>query len=106
MRIDTCGRNTNGRRLTTCRVWFCRSFRHHNAATAGTVLCRTRLPLETWFAAAYLAASLKPGVSALQQLETQTRDLALRDRLAASPRVAPGDDRSRPRPLGGLGGGR
>jgi len=30
------------------------------------VLHRTRLPLTTWFAAAYLAASLKPGVSALQ----------------------------------------
>ena len=30
------------------------------------MLHRTRLPLTTWFAAAYLAASLKPGVSALQ----------------------------------------
>src|SRR3989304_3283058 len=51
--------------LTPRRVWVCRPCRHHTSATAGTVLHRTRLPLTTWFAAAYLVASLKPGVSAL-----------------------------------------
>jgi hypothetical protein len=30
------------------------------------VLHRTRLPLTTWFVAAYLVASLEPGISALQ----------------------------------------
>ncbi len=57
---------SDGRLLTTRRVWVCRSCRHHTSATAGTVLHRTRLPLTTWFAAAYLVVSLKPGVSALQ----------------------------------------
>jgi ribosomal protein L37AE/L43A/transposase-like protein len=57
---------SDGRLLTTRRVWVCRSCRHHTSATAETVLHRTRLPLTTWFVAAYLVASLKPGVSALQ----------------------------------------
>lgn len=57
---------SDGRLLTTRRVWVCHSCRHHASATAGTMLHRTRVPLTTWFAAAYLVASLKPGVSALQ----------------------------------------
>jgi transposase-like protein len=52
--------------LSTRRIWVCRSCRHHTSVTAGTVLHRTRLPLTTWFAAAYLVASLKQGISALQ----------------------------------------
>lgn len=64
-RCPKCGGSDAGR-LTTRRVWVCRSCRHHTSATAGTVLHRTRLPLTTWFAAAYLMASLKPGISALQ----------------------------------------
>src|SRR3989304_7447083 len=56
---------SDGGLLSTRRVWVCRACRHHTSATAGTVLHRTRLPLTTWFAAAYLLASLKPGVSAL-----------------------------------------
>ena len=57
---------SDGRLLTTRRVWVCHSCRHHASATAGTMLHRTRVPLTIWFAAAYLVASLKPGVSALQ----------------------------------------
>lgn len=64
-RCPKCG-GSDGRFLTTRRVWVCRSCQRHTSATAGTVLHRTRLPLRTWFAAAYLMASLKPGVSALQ----------------------------------------
>jgi len=64
-RCPECGGSDAGQ-LTTRRVWVCRSCRHHTSATAGTVLHRTRLPLTTWFAAAYLVASLKPGISALQ----------------------------------------
>jgi len=63
-RCPKCGGSDAGR-LATRRVWVCRSCRHHTSATAGTVLHRTRLPLTTWFAAAYLVASLKPGISAL-----------------------------------------
>ncbi len=60
-----CG-GSDAHLLTTRRLWVCRACRHHTSATAGTVLHRTRLPLTTWFAAAYLVASLKPGISALQ----------------------------------------
>lgn len=60
-----CG-GSDAHLLTTRRLWVCRACRHQTSATAGTVLHRTRLPLTTWFAAAYLVASLKPGISALQ----------------------------------------
>jgi transposase-like protein len=52
--------------LATRRIWQCRSCRKQTSLTAGTALHRTRLPLTTWFWAAYLVASLKPGISALQ----------------------------------------
>lgn len=52
--------------LGTRRLWQCRSCRHQTSATAGTILHRSRLPLTAWFTAAYLMASLKPGISALQ----------------------------------------
>jgi uncharacterized protein YchJ/transposase-like protein len=48
------------------RVWQCRRCHHQASATAGTVLHRSRLPLSAWFTTAYLVASLKPGISALQ----------------------------------------
>lgn len=52
--------------LATRRIWQCRSCRKQTSLTAGTALHRTRLPPTTWFWAAYLVASLKPGISALQ----------------------------------------
>jgi len=60
--------------LNTRRLWECGNCRHQTSATAGTVLERSRLPLTTWFTAAYLVASLKPGISALQL----SQQLALR----------------------------
>jgi transposase-like protein len=42
----------------------CRACRHETSLTAGTVLHRTRLPLLTWFWAAYLVATM-PGMNAL-----------------------------------------
>ena len=44
------------------RLWECRSCRRQTSVTAGTVLHRSRLPLTSWFTAAYLVASLKPGI--------------------------------------------
>ena len=44
----------------------CRKCRRDIALTAGTVMERTRVPLNTWFWAAYLLASHTPGVSATQ----------------------------------------
>lgn len=39
---------------------------HQTSVTAGTVLHRTRMPLTTWFWAAYLITTHRPGQSALQ----------------------------------------
>jgi transposase-like protein/ribosomal protein L37AE/L43A len=44
----------------------CRSCRHQTSVTAGTVLHRTRVPLQLWFAAAYLVTTHTPGFSAVQ----------------------------------------
>lgn len=64
-RCPRCG-SDSARLLDGRRVWQCRSCRKQTSATAGTVLHRSKLPLMTWFAAAYLMTSLKPGISALQ----------------------------------------
>lgn len=64
-RCPTCGSGDVGF-LTARRRWQCRACRHQTSVTAGTILHRTRLPLTVWFTAAYLVASLKPGISALQ----------------------------------------
>jgi transposase-like protein len=44
----------------------CRACRHQTSVTAGTGLHRSRLPLTSWFAAAYLLTTHTPGFSALQ----------------------------------------
>lgn len=64
-RCPGCG-GREARTLRTRSTWVCRSCRRHVSPTAGTILHRSKLPLTTWFAAAYIVASLKPGVSALQ----------------------------------------
>lgn len=43
-----------------------RACRHQTSVAAGTVLHRSRLPLTSWFAAAYLVTTHTPGFSALQ----------------------------------------
>ena len=52
--------------LTSRALLQCRSCRHQTSVTAGTVLHRSRLPLTSWFAAAYLVTTHTPGFSALQ----------------------------------------
>jgi hypothetical protein len=39
---------------------------HKISVTAGTAMHRTKLPLHLWFYAAWLLATLKPGISAVQ----------------------------------------
>lgn len=64
-RCPSCGgREARVRAKRT--TWVCRSCRRHVSPTAATILHRSKLPLTTWFAAAYIVASLKPGISALQ----------------------------------------
>jgi transposase-like protein len=59
-----CGSRT-GYTLATRRVTECRNG-HQVSLTAGTGLHRSKLPLTLWFHAAYLVATLTPGISALQ----------------------------------------
>jgi hypothetical protein len=56
------------------RVFECAGCGQQHSATAGTVFHRTRTPLRKWFAAAWLIAQDKRGVSAL----LLARELALR----------------------------
>jgi ISXO2-like transposase domain/Transposase zinc-ribbon domain len=46
-------------------LWMCRECGRQTSVTAGTVFHRTRYPLRTWFAAAWLVCAQKNGTSAL-----------------------------------------
>lgn len=70
-------RYPNGYVCKTCgsrRAWACAQkpgmmicdAGHKVSVTAGTSLHRTKIPLHQWFYAAWLVATLKPGISALQ----------------------------------------
>ncbi|MCG3183364.1 MAG: hypothetical protein ICCCNLDF_01459 [Planctomycetes bacterium] len=52
--------------IATRRLFECRNCRYQVSPTAGTVLHRTRIPLHKWFWAAYLVATLTPGISGTQ----------------------------------------
>jgi transposase-like protein len=54
--------------------WLCSRCRYLFSATSGTVMENTKLPLATWLQAAYLMATDKRGISAMQL----QRDLGLR----------------------------
>ena len=51
-------------------LWQCSACALQTSVTAGTVMHRTRIPLRTWFWAAYLVATHHPGISA-KQLQRQ-----------------------------------
>jgi transposase-like protein len=51
-------------------LWECSACHLQTSVTAGTVMHRTRMPLRTWFWAAYLVATHHPGISA-KQLQRQ-----------------------------------
>lgn len=51
---------------TRRNLWVCKDCGHQTSVTAGTTLHGTRLPLRTWFWAAYLVSTHHPGISALQ----------------------------------------
>jgi transposase-like protein len=64
---DKCTAKGDAFRIATRpEIFRCRSCRKDCSLTAGTVMHRTKLPLTTWFAAAYLVASHTPGMSAVQ----------------------------------------
>lgn len=47
-------------------VYRCRNCKRDTSLTAGTIMCRSKQPLYTWFWAAFLVTSLTPGMSAVQ----------------------------------------
>lgn len=53
-------------RIAKPGVLRCKGCKRDIALTAGTVMERTHMPLSTWFWAAFLVASLTPGMSAVQ----------------------------------------
>lgn len=48
------------------RLFQCEGCKYQASVTAGTVMHRSRMPLSTWFWAAYLVTTHTPGMSALQ----------------------------------------
>jgi hypothetical protein len=62
------GRDAGGE--TRRHLWICTACGHQTSVTAGTVMHGTRLPLRTWFWAAYLISTFHPGISA-KQLQRQ-----------------------------------
>lgn len=60
------GQGTDAYLVKAGRVSHCRSCRRQSSITASTIMERTHLPLRVWFIGAYVMASLKPGISALQ----------------------------------------
>jgi transposase-like protein len=69
-----CAGRTAYRLATRPRVFECAGCGRQHSVTAGTIFHRTRTPLRKWFAAAWLMAQDKRGVSAL----FLARELALR----------------------------
>jgi len=64
-----CG-GTRAGAETRRHLWVCTGCGLQTSVTAGTVMHGTRLPLRTWFWAAYLVSTFHPGISA-RQLQRQ-----------------------------------
>ena len=66
-RCPRCGKGGEPYRFAERpHVLRCRKCQADTSVTAGTVMHQTRTPLSVWFWAAYLVASLTPGMSAVQ----------------------------------------
>src|SRR3989339_1261117 len=52
--------------LAKRKLLVCRSCRKETSPIAGTLMHRSHVPIQEWFWAAYLVATLTPGISALQ----------------------------------------
>ncbi len=61
-----CASTAAPTRIAKPGVLRCKGCKRDIALTAGTIMERTHMPLSTWFWAAFLVASLTPGMSAVQ----------------------------------------
>jgi transposase-like protein len=69
-RCRRCGGGEVGLMHAARRLWQCKHCGAQTSVTAGTVMHGTRMPLRTWFWAAYLVSTFHPGISA-KQLQRQ-----------------------------------
>jgi hypothetical protein len=61
-----CGKNKAWQLQTKAWTWECAGCGKQTSVTAGTIMHHSKLPLTTWFWAAYLMATHSNGISALQ----------------------------------------
>ena len=87
-----CGSKHGWSLASRARLYECTDCRRQTSITAGTVLHRSKLPLQVWFWAAHLMATHSNGMSALQLAAQLGVDL--QDRVAPGAEAAPLDDRS------------
>jgi len=52
--------------ISTRKLFRCKKCSYDASVTAGTIMHRSKMPLTTWFQAAYLATTHTPGISAIQ----------------------------------------
>lgn len=74
-----CGSRRRPYSIGAYRRIECAECKHQTSVTAGTVMHRTRMPLQVWFNGAYLVTTNTPGFSALQfqrQLGIKTYETA------------------------------
>ena len=73
-----CSGNS-GTRISSRPLFQCRNCRYQASVTAGTVMHRSKIPIQDWFVAAYHVTTFTPGLSALQlqrQLGISSHDTA------------------------------
>ena len=97
-----CGHDHGWALRGKAHTFECARCHRQTSVTAGTILHGSKLALTIWFWAAYLMATHSNGISALQPPEA-TRHRLLSHRLDAGRQAAPGDGRSRARPVVGPG---
>jgi hypothetical protein len=92
-------------RMSKGRNLRCAACRVDVSVTAGTIFAETRLPLTSWFAAAWQVCSQKPG-GERARAQARTRARQLRDRVVDIAQAAPGDGAPWTRSAGRRAGGR
>lgn len=61
-----CGSTRDPYSIEAYQRFECSGCGHQTSVTAGTVMHRTKMPLQAWFEGAYLVTTLTPGLSAVQ----------------------------------------
>src|SRR5436305_7553538 len=100
-----CGSSKAWRLESKIWTYECAGCGRQTSVTAGTIMQHSKLPLTTWFWAAYVMATQPNGISALQ-LQPRAFPRLLQDRLAAVRKAPPSDGLAWSEPTFGPGRGR